>query len=153
MANTYTQIHYQFVFAPKYRRGCLLPHWKDELHKFITGTVRHYEHKMLQINSMPDHIHILIGMRPHQSVSELIRSIKTESAKWINDRRFCPGKFAWQEGYGAFTYSKSHVPNVIRYIAGQEEHHRKIGFRQEYRNLLVEAGIEYDEKYIFIDPV
>ncbi len=153
MANTYTQIHYQFVFATKYRHASIISPWKAELHKFITGTVHHYDHKMLQINSMPDHIHMLIGMRPHQAVSELIRSIKTESAKWINDRRFCLGKFAWQEGYGAFTYSKSHLPDVIRYIAGQEEHHRKIGFRDEFRDLLNEAGIDYDEKYIFIDPI
>jgi putative transposase len=153
MANTYTQIHYQFVFATKFRDACIYSTWKDELHKFITGIVQRYEHKMLQINSMPDHIHLLIGMRPNQSVAELIKSVKSESTKWINEKRFCPGKFAWQDGYGAFTYSKNHVSVVAEYVARQEEHHKKILFRDEYRQMLLDAEIEFDEKYIFGDPV
>lgn len=152
MANTYTQIHYQFVFATRYRNAFIHYSWKEELHKFITGTVQRYEHKMLQINSMPDQIHLLIGMRPHQSVSELIKSVKSESTKWINEKKFCPGKFAWQEGFAAFSYSYEHITNVAGYIARQEEHHRKILFRDEYRQMLKESAIEFDEKYIFSDP-
>lgn len=116
MANTYTQIHLQFVFAVKYREALILPTWKERLYQYITGIIQHNEHKMLQINGMSDHIHLLIGMRPTQSVSSLVQNVKTESSKWINDNKFCPQHFAWQEGYGAFSYSKSHVPDVIRYI-------------------------------------
>lgn len=153
MANTYTQIHYQFVFATKFRDACISSTWKDELHKFITGTIQRYGHKMLQINSVQDHIHFLIGMRTHQSVAELIKSVKSESTKWINEKRFCPGKFAWQEGYGAFTYSKEHISDVAAYIARQEEHHQKILFRDEYRQMLIDAAIEFDDQYIFCDPI
>lgn len=152
MANTYTQIHYQFVFATKYRNACIKPEWKNELHMFITGIIKRYEHKMLQINSMPDHIHLLIGMRPHQSVSDLIKSVKAESSKWINERKFSNIKFAWQDGYGAFTYSKSQITSVASYICNQEEHHRKKNFREEYISMLIEAGIAFEEKYIFSFP-
>jgi len=153
MANTYTQIHYHFIFAPKYRDACISPSWKEELHKFITGTIQRHGHKMLQVNSMPDHIHLLIGMRPHQSVSELIRSVKSESTKWINGMGYCSGTFAWQEGYGAFTYNKAKVSVVAGYIAKQEEHHRKMPFRDEFRQILDEEGVYYNEQYIFNDPV
>jgi len=153
MANTYSQAHYQFVFATRFREACIQSSWKHELHKFITGTVQRYGHKLLQINSMPDHIHLLVGMRLHQSVAELIKAVKSESTKWINENRFCPGKFAWQEGYGAFTYSKEHVSLVASYIARQEDHHKKILFRDEYRQMLIDAEIEFEEKFIFCDLV
>lgn len=107
MANTYTQLHIQFIFAVKYRAALISRNWNSDLHKYITGIVQQNEHKMLQINSMPDHIHMLIGMRPAQSISALIKNIKTESNKWIKEKRFCNGPFAWQEGYGAFSYSKA----------------------------------------------
>lgn len=106
---------------------------------------------MLQINSMADHIHIFIGMRPHQSISSLIQNVKTETSKWIKSENFCSSPFAWQEGYGAFSYSKSHVPNVISYIQNQEVHHRKETFLEEYRRHLKAFDIEWDEKYIFRD--
>ena len=153
MANTYSQAHYQFVFAIRFRDACIHSSWKHDLHKFITGTVQRYGHKMLQRNSMPDHIHLLVGMRPHQSVAELIKAVKSESTKWINENRFCPGKFAWQEGYGAFTYSKEHVSLIAAYIARQEEHHKKILFRDEYRQMLIDAEIEFEEKFIFGDLI
>ena len=108
---------------------------------------------MLQINSEPDHIHMLVGMRPHQDMSSLMQIIKSESTLKINDNKLCPGKFAWQEGFGAFSYSKKDVPNVIRYIQNQEAHHKKKSFLDEYRAFLDEFEIEYDEKYLFIDPV
>ncbi|MFT3703865.1 MAG: IS200/IS605 family transposase [Agriterribacter sp.] len=153
MANTYTQLHIQFIFAVKYRAALISKNWNEELHRYITGIVQSNEHKMLQVNSMPDHIHLLIGMRPVQSISALIKNIKTESSKWIKEKRFCSATFAWQEGYGAFSYSKSHVPDVVRYIQNQEAHHKKETFLNEYKHFLDVFEIEYDERYIFTEPV
>lgn len=152
MANTFTQLHIQFIFAVKYREALIMKEWKDELHKYITGIFQTNEHKMLQVNSMPDHIHILIGMRPTQSISSLIQNVKTESSKWVKEKKFCKTPFAWQEGYGAFSYSKSHVTNVVRYIQNQEAHHKKETFLKEYMNFLKAFQIEYDEQYIFKEP-
>ena len=104
---------------------------------------------MLQLNSMPDHIHILIGLHPEQAISSIIQNVKSESSKWINNQKLTAGKFAWQDGYGAFSYSKSHLPKAIRYIQQQEQHHRKQTFLQEYKSFLEAFGIEYDERYIF----
>jgi REP element-mobilizing transposase RayT len=128
MANSYTQLHLQFVFAVKYRAALIEKAWQANLHKYIIGIIQANEHKMLQVNSMPDHIHIFIGMRPYQSVSSLIQNVKTESSKYINAQNFCSSSFAWQGGYGAFSYSKSHVANVIRYIQNQQAHHKKEAF-------------------------
>ena len=148
MANTYTQIHIQAVFAVKGRQSLISPKWKDELYKYITGIIQSYDHKVLQINGMPDHIHILFGMRPTQSISDLMKQVKQDSSKWINAKRLVRGKFAWQSGYGAFSYSKSHVRRVIQYIINQEKHHRSKTFVEEYVDLLKEAGVEYDDRYI-----
>lgn len=148
MPNSYTQIHIQFVFAVKYRNAVIDREWKERLHQYITGIFQANRHKMLQINSMPDHIHIFIGMRPHQSISSLIQNVKTESSKWIKQENFCKN-FSWQEGYGAFSYSKSQVSDVIRYIQNQEIHHRKETFLSEYRKFLKAFAIEWDEQYIF----
>ena len=152
MANSYTQIHIQFVFAVKFRKSLIDKSWKDELHKYITGIVSNKEHKMLQINSMPDHIHIFIGMRPTQPISGLVQNVKAESSKWIKEKKFCVAPFAWQEGYGVFSYSKSHVPDVIRYIQNQEMHYKKESFLDEYRQFLKAFEFEYDEQYIFKEP-
>lgn len=152
MPNTYTQLHIQFVFAVKYRQALILEPWKKRLHQYITGIFQNNQHKMLQINSMPDHIHILVGVRPHQSISALIQNVKSESTKWIKEQGLSTS-FAWQEGYGAFSYSKSHVPDVIRYIQNQEEHHRKQSFLEEYKSFLKAFDIDFDEQYIFKEPV
>ena len=149
MPNTYTKLHIQLVFAVKYRAALINKEWKEDLHKYITGIIQQNDHKMLQINSMPDHIHIFIGMRPHQSISAMVQNVKTESSKWIKSQKFCNFAFAWQDGYGAFSYSKSHVPDVIRYVQNQEIHHRKETFLEEYRHRLKMFEIEYDEQYIF----
>lgn len=151
MANTYTQIHLQFVFAVKYRAGVIDPSWKDELHKYTTGIIQNNGHKLICINGMPDHVHVLVGMRPTQSVSDLLKDIKANSSKWINEKRLTKQKFEWQEGYGAFAYSKSQIKNVIAYIENQEEHHKKKTFKEEYINLLNSLEIEYDEQFIFKD--
>lgn len=152
MANTYTQIHIQFVFAVKFRKALIAREWKERLHQYITGIIQTNNHKMLCVNSMPDHIHIFIGMRPNQSISSLIQNIKGESTKWIKEQKLC-SDFAWQEGYGAFSYSRSHVPNVIRYIENQEQHHNKKTFLEEYHEMLKAFEVEYDMKYVFTEPV
>lgn len=148
MANTYTQIHIQTIFAVQNRQSLIKQEWKNELYKYITGIIQSYDHKVLQINGTPDHIHIFFGMRPTQSLSDLMKEVKQDSSKWINNKRLVNGKFSWQEGYGAFSYSKSHVPRVIKYIANQEEHHKIKTFGDEYLELLKESEIDYDERYI-----
>ena len=153
MANTYSQIHLQFVFAVKHRQSLISDHWKEQLYQYITGIIQNQGHKLLAINGMPDHIHIFIGMRPSQSVSDLLKDIKRSSSLWINQNRYVIGKFEWQEGYGAFSYSKSHIDQVIKYIDNQEEHHGKISFREEYLNFLKKFEIDYDEKYIFDEVI
>ena len=153
MPNTYTQLYIQFVFAVKYRAAVIDALWKDELYKYITGIVQKQKHKLIAMNGMPDHVHILVGLHPSQSISELLQDIKGSSSKWINEKGFVKGKFEWQAGYGAFSYSKSHLKNVIRYIEHQEEHHAKKSFREEYVEFLVEYEIEYDERFIFKNPV
>jgi putative transposase len=153
MANTFTQLHIQFVFAVKYRAALIHKNWKRRLHQYVTGIFQENGHKLLQINSMPDNIHIFIGLRPTQSISSLIQNVKTESTKWIKEEDFCRSSFAWQEGYGAFSYSKSHVQNVIRYIQNQESHHKKECFLDEYKRLLKAFEIEYNEQYIFKEPI
>ena len=153
MPNTYTQLYIQFVFAVKYRAAVIDALWKDELYKYITGIVQKQKHKLIAMNGMPDHVHILVGLHPSQSISELLQDIKGSSSKWINEKGFVKGKFEWQAGYGAFSYSKSHLKNVIRYIEHQEEHHAKKSFREEYVEFLVEYEIDYDERFIFKNPV
>lgn len=149
MANTYTQIHIQAVFCVQ-DRDCIIKRlWKDELYKYITGIIQNNGHKVLGINGMPDHIHVFFGMRPIQSLSDLLQDIKGDSSQWINQKKFVNGRFSWQEGYGAFSYSKSHVNNVIEYIKNQQTHHRKKTFIEEYYDFLEKFGIDYDERYIF----
>lgn len=149
MANTYTQIHIQVVFTVQNRDCVIRKTWKNELYKYLTGIIQNHNHKVLAINGMPDHIHILIGMRSTQSLSDLIQDIKGDSSKWINQKGFVKGQFSWQEGYGAFSYSKSHVNNVIDYIKTQEIHHQKKSFIDEYHDFLKKFEIDYDERYIF----
>jgi REP element-mobilizing transposase RayT len=148
MANTYTQIHIQAVFAVQNRQSLINSQWKDELYKYMTGIILNYEHKVLQINGMPDHIHILFGIRPTQALSELMKQLKQDSSRWLNEKYLLREKFSWQTGYGAFSYSKSDIHNVIKYIQNQELHHKTITFEAEYRKLLDEFNIEYDERYI-----
>lgn len=153
MANTYTEIHIQFVFAVKRRDGLIHSSFKNELYQYITGIIKNHNHKLLAINGMSDHIHIFIGMRPTQSISDLLQDIKGNSSKWINEKKFLKVKFEWQEGYGAFSYSKSQVNSVINYIKNQEQHHTAKTFREEYLEFLKLYEVEYDERYIFKDPI
>jgi REP element-mobilizing transposase RayT len=136
MPNTYTQIHIHTIFAVRSRVGLIKNEWKDHLYKYIVGIIQHYDHKLLAINGMPDHVHILFGMRPTQSLSDLMQDVKAASSKWINDQRFVKGHFDWQSGYGAFSYAKSEVPQIMSYIRNQEEHHRSKPFKVEYFEFL-----------------
>ncbi|KOP39126.1 MULTISPECIES: IS200/IS605 family transposase [unclassified Flavobacterium] len=149
MANTYTQIHIHFVFAVKYRQAAIHKNWKNDLYKYISGIIKNNNHKILAINGVSDHVHILIGIRPAQSISELMKSIKQNSSKWINENKFTNIHFEWQEGYGAFSYSKSQLSAVADYIENQEEHHKKKTFKEEYINFLEKFEVDYDEKFIF----
>lgn len=149
MANTYTQIHIQAVFAVQNRQSLIKNEWKDDLYKYMTGIIQNSGHKLLQINGMPDHIHILFGMRPVQALSDLMKHVKQDSSRWINQNKLVSRKFSWQEGYGAFSYSKSQLPRVIKYIQNQQEHHRKKTFMEEYIGLLKIHDVEFDQQYIF----
>jgi putative transposase len=149
MANTYTQIHIHFVFAVKFRDGIIQSKWKEDLYKYMSGIIQNNNHKLLAINGMPDHIHILIGLRPAQSISDLMKEVKQSSSKWINQNKLTNGHFEWQEGYGAFSYSKSQINQVVSYIQNQELHHKKKTFKEEYLDFLVKFEIDYDEKFIF----
>lgn len=149
MANTYTQIHIHVIFAVKNRIGLIRNEWKDELYKYIVGIIQANKHRLLAINGMPDHVHVFFGMRPTQSLADLMQDIKGSSSKWINDRKLVRGRFEWQEGYGAFSYSKSQMANVIAYIRNQEIHHGKRSFLEEYKDFLEKFQVEYKEQYIF----
>ncbi len=150
-SGTYSQIYIQTVFAVKYRASLIRPEWKERLHQYITGIIQERGNKLLSIYAMPDHIHIFFGLRPSQSIADLMRDVKAFSSKWINDQRFLTTRFEWQEGYGAFSYSRRQISQVITYIEGQELHHRKTSFRDEFRQFLKEFEIAYDEKYIFCE--
>src|SRR3982751_3774540 len=136
MANTYTQIHLQVIFAVKKRTGLIQKEWKNELYKYITGIIQAQGHKLLAINGMNDHLHVFFGMRPIQSLSSLMQEIKQDSSKWINQEKSIKEKFEWQEGFGAFSYSKSQASRVVTHIQNQEVHHHKMTFLDEYKKFL-----------------
>ena len=154
MANTYTQIHIHTVFAVRHREALISSLWKERLHRYITGIVQNQGHKVLAINSKPDHAHMFIGMKPDAALSDLVRDVKRDSTNFINNEIGLQGKFAWQEGFGAFSYSHSQVDSVVKYILNQEEHHRRRTFREECELMLKDFAVEYDIRYIFewIEP-
>ena len=149
MTNTYTKIYIQAVFSPQNRECLIHKNWEDELFKYITGIVQNNGHKMLSINGMPDHIHLFFGMKPNQSLSDLIRDVKSNSSKWINEKRFVRGKFNWQKGFGAFSYGHSQLDDVINYVMKQKEHHKKQSFKDEYILFLKKFDIEFKDEYVF----
>ena len=151
MANTYTQIYIQIVIVVK-GRHCLIPNEKKEnLCKYITGIIRNKKHKLISINGVSNHIHFLIGLNPVEALSELVKEVKRCSTNFINEQKWLRGKYSWQEGYGAFSYSHSQLDNVIKYIENQEKHHKKKTFREEYLEMLKKFDVIYNEKYIFED--
>ena len=150
MANTYTQLYHHIIFAVKERAPLIPKDHREELHKYITGIITHNDCKLIAINSMPDHIHIFLSLHPKIALSDLVRDIKSNSSSFIKNKGWSKS-FAWQEGFGAFSYSRSQRDDVIRYVQNQEEHHTKKTFREEYIDLLKAFNIEYDEKYVFED--
>ena len=149
MANTYTQIYIQVVFAVQGRYNMIRKEHKEELNKFITGIIRNKKQKLIAINNMPDHAHIFIGMKPSIALSDLVRDIKNNSSTFINEKKWVRRKFNWQEGFGAFSYGHSQMDAVVKYIQNQEEHHARKTFKEGYLELLKRFHVEYDEKYLF----
>jgi putative transposase len=148
-ANTYTQIYLHVVFAVSGRTCVIRPNRKEELQKYITGIVTQRKQKLIAINCMPDHTHILVGLKPDESLSDLIGRIKTGSSNHINEQRWIGCRFSWQEGFGAFSVSHSQLSDVINYIRNQENHHRRSSFQQEYLGFLDRHNVPYDKRYIF----
>lgn len=149
MPNTYTQIYIHIVFTVQNRLSLINSKWRDELYMYISGIVTKQGHKLISIGGMPDHLHVFIGLKPNQSVSDLLQDIKGDSSKWINLKGFVKGKFEWQSGFGAFSYSISQIDDVVKYIQNQEEHHKRMTFIQEYKQFLDKFQISFDERYVF----
>jgi putative transposase len=149
MANTFSQIYLQFVFAVRNRECLISKHHKEELQKYIGGLVKNRDAKLLAVSCMPDHVHLFVGFRPNSLIADFIKEIKVESNEFINSKKWILGKFSWQEGYGVFSYSHSHIDRVIQYVDNQEIHHQKKSFREEYHELLDKFGISFDDKYSF----
>ncbi len=149
MANTYTQLYIHLVFAVKNRNALIKKIWKNELEMYITGIVQNHAHKMLAINTMPDHIHIFIGYDVNQLIPKLVEEIKTSSNEWIKNNKLSRIHFEWQRGYGAFSHSRSQIDRVVKYILNQENHHRKNNFRKEYLEILKKNDIQYNDDYLF----
>jgi REP element-mobilizing transposase RayT len=149
MANTFSQIYIQTVFAVENRQSLITPDFKEDLYKYITGIVRNQGQKLIAINGMLDHVHILIGLKPAMALADLVREIKADSTNFINEQKLVHGRFNWQEGYGAFSYGHSQLDRIIRYIQNQEKHHAKQSFKNEYMTLLRKFEIAFEEKYVF----
>ncbi|TAJ51595.1 MAG: IS200/IS605 family transposase [Chitinophagaceae bacterium] len=149
MADTYTQLYIHIVFAVKYRDAAISEEWDERLRQYITGIVQHNRHKLIAINNMPDHMHLFIGLNPVQSISVLIQQVKGDSSEWINKEKLTKQRFRWQEGYGAFSYARSQVDTVVKYIQNQQIHHKKKNFLVEYREMLDSFGIRYDQSRVF----
>src|SRR6478609_6812986 len=149
MPGTFFQVYIQIVFAVKSRENLIQKSWKDDLHKYISGIIKGKGQKPIIVNGMPDHIHAFVGFRPSMNISDLVRDIKNNSSNFVNDHKLVKGKFSWQEGYGAFSYSQSHIGKVYDYILNQEQHHKNETFREEYVSFLKKFEIEFDEKYLF----
>jgi len=149
MANTFSQIYLQFVFAVKHREALIAKEHKEELHKYITGLVQNRKSKMLAVHCMPNHTHLFVGYKPTVLISDFVKEIKVESNEFINDTKWVRGRFGWQDGYGVFSYSHSHIDKVINYVLNQEKHHQKKTFGQEYHEMLNKFAIPFEENYLF----
>lgn len=149
MAGTFSQIYIQCVFAVKGRQNLLQKPWSDEIFKYMAGIIKGKNQKPIIVNGVADHVHLFIGLNPSIAVAELVRDVKNNSSNFINEQQYVMGKFAWQEGYGAFSYAHSQIDQVYQYVLNQEEHHRKKTFKEEYIDFLKKFEIKYDEKYLF----
>ena len=149
MAGTFSQIQVQVVFAVKRRENLLQKPWCDEVYKYMSGVVKAKNQKPIIVNGFSDHVHLLIGLRPSMALSDLVRDVKNNSSKFINDNKFIRGKFSWQEGYGAFSYSQSQIKRVYHYILNQEKHHGARPFKAEYTDFLRKFDVPFDPQYLF----
>ena len=149
MPGTFSQIYIQYVFAVKGRQNLLLNPWREGVFKYMAGIIKGKNQKPIIVNGVTDHVHVFVGLKPSMSIPDLVRDVKNNSSNFINDNKFVKGKFEWQEGYGAFSYSHSQLDSVYNYILNQEDHHKKTSFRQEYISFLKKFEIEYEEKYLF----
>ena len=149
MANTFSQIYLQFVFAVQGRQSLIQKEYKEELHKYMTSLVQARKAKMLAIHCMPDHTHLFVGFKPSVLISDFVKQIKVESNEFIATKKWIRGVFNWQEGYGVFSYGHSQINRVCKYILNQEEHHRKKTFKEEYHGFLQKFHVEYEERYLF----
>jgi REP element-mobilizing transposase RayT len=149
MANTYTQIYIHVVFAVQERACLIKSEWKEELFKYIAGILKNQGIKLIAIGGVEDHIHMLFELSPTLALSDLVRDIKANSSKFINEKGFVRGKFYWQEGFGAFSYSGSQIDTVAKYVLNQEKHHANKSFKAEYIGLLNRFDVDYDERYLF----
>lgn len=149
MAGTFSRIYLQYVFAVKGRENLLLKTWREEVFKYISGIIEGKNQKSIIVNGVSDHVHILVGLRPAMSISDLIRDVKNNSSNFINKKGFIKRHFEWQDGYGVFSYSHSQIDEVYKYIQNQEQHHKKFTFKEEYHSFLKKFEIENDEKYLF----
>jgi putative transposase len=150
MAGTFSQIYIQIVFAVKGRENLICSDWKEKLFSYIAGIIKGKGQKPIIVNGVYNHLHVFVELRSSMAVSDLVRDIKNNSTKFVNENKFVKGKFSWQEGYGAFSYSHSHIKSVYNYILNQEKHHKKKTFREEYLEFLKLFDIDYDEKYLFV---
>jgi putative transposase len=151
MANTYNQVYIQVVFAVKYREAVLHKDWRNEVFGVIGNLINETGCKTIIVNGVEDHVHCFLGLKPTVSISELMKTVKAKSSKYINDNRYLLNRFEWQEGYGVFSYGHSQIKSVYNYVANQEEHHKKENFKEEYVKFLDKFEIPYDERYIFED--
>ena len=149
MANTYSRITFQIIFAVKHREALIEDTFGEILHRYISGVVSNHNQKLLAINSVSDHIHILLGLEPSIRLSDLVREIKSESSRFINANNYSRRRFYWQTGYGVFSYGHSQRPTVINYIMNQKEHHTRVSFRNEYQRFLEAFEIKFEKKYLF----
>ncbi|MDQ3180507.1 MAG: IS200/IS605 family transposase [Acidobacteriota bacterium] len=149
MANTYSQIYIQIVFAVHGRENLIEFQWREELYKYIAGIIKNHNQKLIAIGGVADHIHILLGIEPNIALSDLVRDIKANSSRFINEKKFVRGKFSWQEGFGAFSYSRSQIDAVVKYIQNQENHHAEKSFKEEYKDFLQKFEVEFNERYLF----
>jgi REP element-mobilizing transposase RayT len=149
MAGTFFQIYIQCVFAVKGRRNLMMNSWREEVYKYMAGIIKNKGQKSIIINEMEDHVHLFVGLKPSTALSDLIRDVKNNTSNFINDNKWLAEKFSWQEGYGAFSYSHSHIHHVYQYILNQQAHHQKKTFKEEYTELLEKFEISFEERFLF----
>jgi REP element-mobilizing transposase RayT len=149
MANTYTQMNVQAVFAVKGRENFLLANFRTNVFQYISGILKETGQYPLAVNGTHNHVHIFFELNPTTSVAEVMEKVKANSSRWINENKYVPGKFEWQRGYGGFTYSRSQRNDVIQYIINQEKHHHRQTFKEEYLEMLRKFEVNFDDRYIF----